>query len=123
MRVNVACMPSMHAPHHVVLVQFLEQGDLAYGSARHALLLLLKPNLLERVDFASVDVLGLVHDAIRALAHALQFFILCVRTSSETSSSEAWLAETSARAPCEHAQWLAFSMCAPAQLRCAPLRR
>lgn len=77
----------MHActPDHILLVELLEQADLTNGCAWHALLLLLQPNLLQRIDLAGIPVTGLVDHAIGALANALKLFIL--RQPSNNSAS------------------------------------
>ena len=61
--VAIACIPD-----DVVVVELLEQADLAYSGRRHALVLGLEPDLLERDNLAGRDVARLVDDAVRACA-------------------------------------------------------
>ena len=53
-------------PDDIVVLEFLEERDLANGGARHALVLRLEPDLLQRDDLVRADVARLVHDAVRA---------------------------------------------------------
>ena len=55
----------------VEVVELLEQRDLAYGRARHAVRLRVEADALERDHGAARVVLGLVHHAVRALADLL----------------------------------------------------
>ena len=55
-----------HAPDDIVILELLEERDLADGRARHALVLRLEPDLLERDDLVRRDIFRFVHDAVRA---------------------------------------------------------
>ena len=69
-RFQVTIRAIAHAPDDIVVLELLEERDLADGGARHALVLRLEPDLLERDDLVRVDVLGFVHDAVRACRRA-----------------------------------------------------
>jgi len=59
-----------HAPDDIVILELLEERDLADGRARHALVLRLEPDLLERDDLVRGDVFRFVHDAVSACVRA-----------------------------------------------------
>jgi hypothetical protein len=53
-------------PDNVLVVQLLQQADLANGSGGHALVFGLEPNLLQRDDLIRADIAGLVDDTVCA---------------------------------------------------------
>ncbi len=65
-RARSACIT--HAPYDVGVLQLLQEGNLADGSRRNALVLRLQPNLLERNHLARDAVLRLVHHAVSPFA-------------------------------------------------------
>jgi hypothetical protein len=54
------------APNNILVLELLEEADLSNGSARHALVLGFKPDLLERDDVVRGYVARLVDDTVRA---------------------------------------------------------
>ena len=60
----------------VGVLELLEQGDLADGRRRDALVLRLQPDLLQRVDLVCISVTRLVDDTISTFANDLNFFVL-----------------------------------------------
>lgn len=54
------------APNNIVVLELLEERDLADGGAWHALVLRFESDLLERDDLVRCDVFRLVHDTVRA---------------------------------------------------------
>ena len=67
-----------HAPDDIVILELLEERDLADGRARHALVLRLEPDLLERDDLVRRDVFRFVHDAVRACPCECEECAVCV---------------------------------------------
>ena len=64
----------------VLVVQFSQDGDLAQRGRRHAVLLALKPHLLECDDLPGLDMARFVHHAERALAELLELLVVRVDT-------------------------------------------
>ena len=64
---NLLPNQTCRTPDHIDMLQLLEQGDLAYGSGRHPLLLLLQADLLQGDHLPVEQVPRLVHHPIRAL--------------------------------------------------------
>jgi hypothetical protein len=58
------------------VLHLLEEGDLADGGGRDALVVLLQPDLLERDRLVGVPVLALVHHPVRALPDLLHLLVL-----------------------------------------------
>jgi len=58
------------------VLHLLEEGDLADGGGRDALVLLLEADLLERDRLVGVAVLALVHHPVRALPDLLRLLVL-----------------------------------------------
>ena len=53
-------------PHDIIILEFLEERNLANGGTRYALVLRLETDLLERHDLVRANITRLVHDAVRA---------------------------------------------------------
>lgn len=71
------------APNYIVVLELLEERDLADGSARHALVLCFESDLLERDDLVRRDVFRFVHDTVRACPRA--YACVCSYTSHRSA--------------------------------------
>ena len=71
----------VHERDDVGMLKLAQQRDLAYGRARHALLVVLQADFLERHQLIGDLVLALVDDAVRALADLLDLDVVRQRVA------------------------------------------
>lgn len=72
----VLAVNDIHQLDNIGVLELLEQGDLANGSRGNALILGIKPDLLQGDDGLRLLVAGLVHDTVCALANLFNLKIL-----------------------------------------------
>ena len=63
-------------PHHVLVLQLLQDADFPEGGRRHSLVVVVQLHLLQRHDLAALVVLRLEHRAVRSLSDLLYLGVL-----------------------------------------------